>query len=253
MKTCFKLIAAVWATTVYVACSTPAKVNYLKDMAEGQDYPVAPAPELIIQPDDCLGILVSSETPELAAPFNLMSRQTEEGQQKHSYVVDSDGEIDFPVLGTLKVAGLSLKQIKEDIANRIRKQGYIQEPIVEVTLDNFTVTVIGKIGNNVLSVKDNSINLLEVIGRSGNITAQSDIRSIMVVRTENGLRRAYNVNLQSADLFNSPAFYLKQHDVVYVKQRGSTLSSEGQITMGLVGSGLTLVNIILTFLLWSNR
>lgn len=254
MKNFFKPTAAVLLLAACVACSTPAKVNFLKDMEYGKDYPAPPAPELVVQRDDCISILVASDTPELAAPFNLLPKRTEDGKEYlHHYLVDRDGRIDFPVLGSIPVEGLTLKQVKEVIVKRIREGGYIQEPIVEVNLDNFTVTVVGKIGNNVLPVEGNSINLLQVIARSGQITGQSEIREVMVVRTENGVRRSYKVNLQSYELFDSPVFYLKQNDVVYVKQRGSNLSSAGQVTLSIVSSGLTLVNIIMNYILWSSR
>ena len=253
MKTSCKLFCTVLALVSLASCSTPSKLAYLKDMAYGEDYPAPPAPELVIQTDDCLGIMVSSESPELAAPFNSMALDAD-GKRAgaYRYTVDRDGNIDFPVLGAVPVAGRTLKQIKEQIANSIREKGYIREPVVMVTLDNFTVTVVGKTNNRVLPVEGNSINLLQVIAATGDLSPQSDITDVMVVRTENGVRRSYSVNLQSKDLFESPVFYLKQQDVVYIKPRGRSLSSSGQTVMTFVSAGLSLLTIISNFILWSN-
>lgn len=254
MKNFCKYFCAAWIVVAAASCSTPSKMMYLKDMAYNKDYPAPPAPELVIQTDDCLSIMVSSEAPELAAPFTLLAGGAD-GKQIASfrYTVDRDGNIDFPVLGTLPVAGKTLKQIKEQIVSGIRNRGYIKDPIVNVTLDNFTVTVIGKTGNKVLPVVGNSINLLQVIASTGDLNAQAKIKDVMVIRTENGIRRSYSVNLQSKSLFDSPVFYLKQQDVVYIKPRGSGLNSSGQTVMTFVNTGLSLVTIVSNFLLWNSR
>ena len=237
------------------ACSTPAKMTWLTDLEYGKNYPAPPAPELVIQADDLLGIQVSSETPQLALPFSLSQNlpSGDKAGKANQFLVDRDGNIDFPVLGSLHVAGKTLKQVKDDIAGQIRDKGYIKNPIVIVTLENFSVTVVGNVGNKVLPVTGSSINLIEVLANAGGINENSKIRDVMVVRTENGQRTAYAVNLQEKDLFDSPVFYLQQNDIVYVKPKGAKLNASGQTTMTIVGSVLTLVSIITNFLLWSSR
>ena len=239
----------VWiAMLALVSCTTARQMSYLTDMAYNTDYPVTPAPELVIQPDDLLGITVTSPTPELAAPFNFFSDGT-----THEYVVDRNGNIEFPVLGSINVWGATLSQIRNGIADGIRANGFIKDPIVNVTLDNFSITVIGSAGNSVIPVKGNSINILQVLASNNSVTNRSDIRDVMVIRTENGLRRSYSVDLQSKDLFDSPVFYLKQNDVVYIKPKGVSLSASGQTTMTFVNTGLSLISIIVNTLLWTSR
>ena len=198
---------------------------------------------------------MSSEDPRLAAPFNavLDIDQTTPAEKKVRYDVDADGAIRFPVLGMLPVEGKTIRQIREEIATRIRELGYIKEPVVNVTLDNFTVTVIGNAGNSVLQVDGAGINLLQVLARSGGTDATAKINDVMVIRTEAGKRTAYAVNLMKKELFDSPVFYLRQNDIVYVKPKGSTLSPTGQTVMTFVGSGLSLASIITNFLLWTRR
>ena len=237
------------------ACSSPAKMTWLTDLDYGKNYPAPPAPELVIQADDVLGIQVSSETPQLAQPFSL-SQSPASGERSSDaslYLVDREGNIDFPVLGSVHVAGKTLNQIKGELVRQIQEKGYIKSPIVIVTLENFNVTVVGSIGNKVLPVKGNSINLLQVLANAGGITENSKIQDVMVIRTENGQRMAYNVNLQKKDLFDSPVFYLKQNDVVYMKPKGTRLNASGQTAMTIVGSTLTLASIITNLLLWYNR
>lgn len=231
------------------SCATPRKMGYMLDMKYGIDYPASAAPELVVQVDDCLGIHVSCENPQLAAPFNLIP-ETADAAQVHSYYVDKFGNIDFPVIGTISVAGKTLDGVKTLIADRIRTMGLIRNPIVLVTLDNFTITVIGSAGNSVLPVSGNNINILQVVAQSAPINVNVKIKDVMVIRTEDGIRRSYPVDLQSKDLFNSPVFYLQQNDVVYFKPQGTTLSTTGQTTMSFITAGLTMVNIIVNTLLW---
>lgn len=232
------------------SCATPKKTSYLLDMEYGQDYPASAAPELVVQVGDCLGIHVSCENPQLAAPFNLIP-ESADAAQVHSYYVDKFGNIDFPIIGTIPVAGKTLDDAKALIAERIRTSGLIRNPIVLVTLDNFTVTVVGSAGNSVLQVTGNSMNLLQVVAQSAPVDASVKIKDVMVIRTEDGVRHAYSVDLQSKDLFESPAFFLRQNDVVYFKPQGSRLNPTGQTTMTFITAGLTLINIVVNTLLWA--
>lgn len=249
MKRLFKMIPLGIVVSMLFSCSTAKDLTYLLDMQYNKEYPASPAPELIVQPDDVLSITVTCSTPELAAPFNLFS----EGTTGLKYPVDREGNIEFPVLGTIKVWGATLSQIKNGIAAGIRDNGFIKDPIVQVSLDNFSVTVIGSGGNTVIPVAGNSINLLQVIARTGQLSNRSNIKDVMVIRTENGVRSSYSVDLQSQDLFYSPVFYLKQNDVVYVKPKGTNLSASGQTVMTFVTTGLTIVSIIVNAILWTSR
>ena len=249
MKRLFNAIPAWIVLMSMLSCTTAKQMSYLMDMAYETDYPAPPAPELVIQPDDRLGITVTCSTPELAAPFNLFS----ESGSGLKYVVDRKGNIEFPVLGTINVWGATLSQIRNGIADGIRANGFISDPIVTVTLENFSITVIGSAGSSIVPVAGSSINLLQALASTGNITNHCDIRDIMVIRTENGVRRSYSVDLQSKELFNSPAFYLKQNDVVYVKPKGISLSASGQTTMTFVTASLSVISIIVNTLLWTSR
>lgn len=249
MKRLFKTLPAWTVLLLMLSCTTAKQMSFLMDMAYNTDYPAPPAPELVIQPDDRLGITVTCSTPELAAPFNLFS----EAGSGLKYVVDRKGNIEFPVLGTINVWGATLSQIRNGIADGIRANGFISDPVVTVTLENFSITVIGSAGNAVVPVTGTSINLLEALATTGDISNHSDIRDVMVIRTENGVRHSYSVDLQSKTLFDSPAFYLKQNDVVYVKPKGVRLSASGQTTMTFISAGLSLVSIIVNTILWTTR
>ena len=214
-----------------VSCTTPAKLAYLRDMEYDTPYLAKQAPELRLQVDDKISIQVFSINEELAAPFNVTSGMIGDAGQRVSnsvYTVDKVGNINFPVLGNLHVQGKTLNEVKEWITSEIISQGYIREPIVRVEMDNFTITVLGEAGQSVMSVDGNSINILQVMARSGGTDEHAKISDVMVIRTEEGVRMAYSVNLQSRSLFDSPVFYLRQNDIVYVKPRGFRTSGSIQ-------------------------
>lgn len=251
MKTSHWIV--IMATIVLtVGCSTPRKLGYMLDLEYHESSEAKPAPELVVQRGDKLEIKVFSPVPELTAPFRAHSAPSE-SLAIDMYEVDREGFILFPTLGLVSVEGQTLKEAGDSIAERIRAGGYINEPTVRVRLANFTVTVIGSAGNTIIPVEDSDINLLQVIARTGGTDMNDNIREVTVIRTEAGIRTAYQVNLQSRDLFNSPVYYLKQHDVVYVKPQGVRLNAEGQMVMSFVSAGLSLGGILSNFLLWSNR
>ena len=109
------------------ACVTPSQITYIKDMEYGRDYPAKPAPELHVQKQDRLTIHVYSSDPALATPFNVgaLTQDGVGGTREASYIVDADGNIDFPVLGTIPVEGMTLKEVQMNITNRIINSGYI--------------------------------------------------------------------------------------------------------------------------------
>lgn len=229
-------------------------MTYLQDMAYETAYTASPAPDLILQPEDRLDIQVLSDNPQLAAPFNAvlnMSSSSNATPTDTKYTVDSDGCIDYPVLGRLHIAGETVESVKDTLSQRITRSGYIKAPVVRVKLDNFSVTVIGNVGNKNLVVDGNSINLFQALAQAGGITNRSKIKDVMVVRTENGQRKAYKVDLRSRSLYDSPAFYLRQNDMVYVKPKGASLSTEGQTIMTFVGTGLSLASILTNLLIWT--
>ncbi|MBR0053095.1 MAG: polysaccharide biosynthesis/export family protein [Bacteroidales bacterium] len=239
------LLALVLAVS---ACVTPSQITYIKDMEYGKDYPAKPAPELRVQQMDRLSIHVYSSDPALATPFNV-GAVIQDGvgtTREASYVVDSEGNIDFPVLGTIPVEGMTLREVQTNITNRIINSGYIREPVVGVNLQNFTVTLI-KYGNtDRVTVTGRSINLLQLVAP----TQGEKIKEVEVIRTENGVRKAYSVNFQTIEMFDSPVFYLQQNDIVYVKPARWQRSQTGQAIRQSVTMIMSFANLAANLLVW---
>ena len=248
------LVPLVLLVLLAAGCTTPRTLGYLLDMEYNHEYPATPPPELKMQIEDRLSIQVISENPQLSAPFNtlltlkdLASQTTQ--QPVLNYTVDRQGNIEFPVLGTLHVEGMTLKEIEKMIADEIATKGYIKEPVVNASLDNFTVTIIGGQRSNVLDIKGHSFNLLQALARANAQTdEQINIREVTVIRTENGTRTAYPVNLQTMALFDSPVFYLQQNDVIYYKPKIYRLSQTANNFIGFFSTITGFASLVLTYL-----
>lgn len=259
MNSFLKWLLFVAIVALAVSCTTPAKLAYLRDMQYNTPYLAKQAPELRLQVDDKISIRVFSTNAELAAPFNVGGSIIDEtglavaSSAASTYTVDKHGDIVFPVLGTMRVQGKTLNEVKEWISSEIVRLGYIREPIVNVDMENFSITVLGETGESVMPVAGNSINILQVLARSGGTTEYSKIPDVMVIRTEEGVRMAYSINLQSKDLFDSPVFYLRQNDIVYVKPRGFRTSSSMGAVMSALSPLMTAATAISTILILAKR
>lgn len=244
------------ALALLVSCSTPDKLGLLRDLEYNSPMIAPPAPELRLKVDDRISIQVFSEEVELAAPFNSAGIQVE-GETASllsaTYGVDARGDIDFPVLGEIHVEGLTLKEVQKTIADQIIQKGYIKEPVVKADLVNFTVYVLGELGQTAIPVESNSINLLQVLSQLANDNESAKIPDIMVIRTENGQRTAYSVNLQSKELYNSPVFYLQQNDVIYFQPRGVKLSNGGSVFLQIFAPVIQAISSIVYMLVLVNR
>lgn len=221
------------------ACNSKEKVLYLQDMVV--DTPeVIQTPQFIrIEPGDKLSIIVSSSDPQVASIFNLIAMERSTGMNTQSggnrrsggvssdgrgaeyYTVNDRGNIDFPILGELHVAGLTRQETSEFIKKKLIEGKYVTDPVVTVEFANLHYTIIGDAGSPQLyNISDDQINIIEAIALAGdlNITAERD--QIYVIRTENGLRTTTRVDLRTKDIFNSPVYYLKQNDIIYVVPNG---------------------------------
>lgn len=254
MKNVFRWITLSSIIILSVSCASSKNWTYLRDMEYGDVYEASNAPELKLQPGDEVMIEVRSTNPELAAPFNGVAGSSTIDNATASnavkYLIDPKGSIDFPVIGTIKIEGKTLKEVKEMIASRIIEMGYIKEPIVDVSMGNFNITVLKETGGNIIQAGNGPINLLQVVAQSGTGGQLVMVKDVMVIRTEDGVRKAYSVDLQKKDLFDSPAFYLQQNDIVYFKPKGKRSSQSFSTFTSALTPILSLGSLVSTFFIW---
>ena len=218
---------------------------YFQDLKPGETAITLPEVKAItVRPEDKISILVNSRDPELTDLFNLpiMSRQlgqslrnsgntTGASQGVSAYTVDAKGEIDFPVLGKIQVAGLKREEIAEHIKNELMRRDLVKDPVVTVEFANLCVSVLGEVNNpGRFSIDRDRLTILDALSMAGDLTIYGNRSKVMVLRQEGGVQKAYGLNLTSgADVYTSPAYYLQQNDVVYVepnemKARQSTVN-----------------------------
>ena len=218
-----------------------------------------------IQPDDLLSITVTSLSPEANVLFNrgaLPSIGSEfssgggstayarSGSFNESYLVDGDGEIDFPIIGKLSVGGLSRNQAKEMLTKRLEE--YLKEPIVFIRFLNFRISVIGEVARpSTFTVPTERINILEALGMAGDMTPYGKRESVLVMREEGGIRTITRLNMNSKEVINSPYFYLQQNDVIYVEPdkalRGQVSNASTTARVVQVAASVTsLIIVIIT-------
>ena len=185
--------------------------------------------EIHLQPGDQLSITVSCKQPELAIPFNIMNGSINmDGtgsttgtsfarDNDFRYTVDQDGYINFPLLGQLMIQGMTVAEVEDFVERKIKEGAYIADPIVTAVFKNFQITVIGLAGSGNYTIEKDKFNLIEALAMIGTLPNTALIDDIMVIRTEDGFRTAYSVNLKTKDLFESPVYYLQQNDVIYIK------------------------------------
>lgn len=187
--------------------------------------------------NDIVSIYVSTFDPEASKPFNLVKSS---GVQSNSqvfldYLVDADGNIDFPVLGKVKLLGLTVEEAKELIKEKL-SEGYLKDPIVNVRILNFRITVLGEVGSpGTYPISGERITIMEALGLAGDLTIKGRRDNILVVRDFNGTKTYTRVNLTNKEVFNSPVYFLTQNDVVYVEPNHSaSTAAKGDSRIGTI-------------------
>lgn len=244
---------------IATSCGTVKDIAYFQNKVINDPEKIDKHAGIVIQPKDMLSIVVSSKNPELVAMFNLPvvtyqagSEIVESGYNQRilGYVVDNDGNIDFPILGVIKVSGLTRWELSKLIKKQLVDGGYLTDAVVTVEFLNFKVSVIGEVNSpGTYTIEGDKVTILQAISLARDLTIFGMRENVSVIRERNGERTIYEVNLCDVDMFKSPAYYLQQNDVVYVqpsevKAKQSTVDDKGlRITSILVSSGSLLVSV----------
>lgn len=215
--------------------------------------------EIKIQPDDLLLIIVSADDPETAIPFNLSTISVpsttgisaSRGQETiQSYLVDASGVINFPVLGKIKVGGLSRTEVLRLLEDKIGK--YIKNPIINLRIMNFKVSVQGEVTMpDTYPVASDRITLIEALSMAKDLTIYGRRDNILIIREIDGVKSYHRVDITKADFINSPFYYLAQNDVVYVEPNktrinGGAVGANTGVIISITSLIITLITLIVT-------
>ena len=265
-KLSYFFLAAVAVLTA-TSCSTPKNVAYIQN----SDYVDYAKSEYLydarIMPKDILTITVNTVNPEAAAPFNLIvstemntnsrGNLTASGQRAlQSYLVDNNGCIDFPVVGTLQVGGLTKSMCEKLIHDKIKRYMNAEEnPIVTVRMSNYKISVIGEVNRpGMFTVGNEKINIFEALAQAGDLSIYGVRDRVKLIRENaKGRKEIYTINLNDANIVNSPYYYLQQNDVVYVepnsvKAKNSAIGTSTTIWISVTGALVSLASLIVNIL-----
>lgn len=244
-KPIYLLLILLAVVAALSSCGSSKQVVYFQDLKPGEtEIKLLEMKAITVRPEDKISIIVNSRDPQLTDLFNLpyVSRQlgqslrtngitVSNNQGVSAYTVDTDGEIDFPVLGKMYVAGMKREEIAEYIKNELIKENLVKDPVVTVEFANLCISVLGEVNNpGRFSIDRDKLTVLDALSMAGDLTIYGNRSKVMVLRQEGDVQRVYGLNLTSGNhVYTSPAFYLQQNDVVYVepnavKARQSTVN-----------------------------
>jgi len=243
--------------TIFLISSCASRQDLVYFQNKDQAIKATVKYELKYKPDDLLTIAVSALDMDAVRPFNLYvadySRTSATGSITSSpalqtYLVDAEGNIDFPVIGSIKIAGLTRKEATQLISDKLKP--LVKDPIVNIRLINFKISVLGEVKNpGTFTIPNERVTLIEALGLASDLNIQARRMNILVVREIEGKITKNYIDLRSNDLFSSPFYYLQQNDAIYVepntsKIRSSTYNPNTSITLSAVSTLVSLLAIL---------
>lgn len=237
---------------VLFGCSTPKNIAYMQDSYNDAIVETIKANPIRLKPMDKISIVVNSRDPQIATMFNLIYTSvhlgagtslnsgglSNGGQMVLPYTVDKDGEIDFPVLGKVKVAGLTRAETADHIKNLLIASNQIKDPVVSVDFMNLGFSILGEVSRpGRYRIDRDAFTILDAISQAGDLTINGQRENVTLIRNYGTAQEIfYKMNLtDTEDIFSSPAYYLEQGDIVYVtpnpkRRRESTVSANSAFT-----------------------
>lgn len=254
-----KTLAIIGAALLCMSSCNSSKtvLPYFTDIVEVQES-VLPGMEYLatIQPSDELFISVQSEQPLATAAYQLPlinpalenSLMTPTQVRAQSYTVDSQGDILFPVLGKLHVAGLTCEQLRDELTAKISKD--VEDPLVSVSLVNFNVIVAGEVKNpQKVKVDGTRITILDALAAAGDLTEYGERSTVLVIREVDGQRQYAHIDLNSSEMLTSPYYYLRPNDYVYVapnkvRQANSKYNQNNAFKLSVISTIVSAASVI---------
>lgn len=248
-----KIVLFFFSIILITSCTTKKDIVYFQDIKNKQQSQVQyVVPK--IQINDILNVNVSALNPEAVAPFNQqldnLGNQLDANMKLRGYLVSAEGNIVFPIVGKIKLAGTTPEEAEDIIKNILVSKGLLVEPVISVRLLNGKITILGDISKpGTYPYSEQNITLLQALGYASDLSISGIRKDILVIREENGTRTYGHIDMTKTDWFDSPYYYIKQNDVIYVYPNGPKIKSAGYLTnlstvLSVVASSITLILLI---------
>lgn len=254
-----RLLLAISAVLMILlaSCDSQKRVLYFQDLPPGAKDTIQDTLLIRLQVSDKVKIYVSARDPEISELFVLNSgTKSSSNAANLGYTLDSNGDITFPVLGKIHVAGMTREELTEYLVTTLEERQLVKDPVVTVEFDNLSVLVLGDASSSTrLPINKDYYTLLDAMTDMGDLQLSGVRETVKILRNDNGVVTAYNVNLNSAeDIYSSPVYYLQQNDVIYIApnpkhtrdyyQNANMLVSPS-FWIGLVSSGFSFTTLII--------
>lgn len=248
----FELFIFLISVSVFIlsSCASKKEVVYFQNTGSFETLVDKNSFTPKFKVDDLISIHVSTLNSEASAPFNLFRGAAEGGirPEQVDYLIDKEGEIDFPVIGKVKIAGLSSDEVRALLREKLAD--YLKDPIINIRLKNFTVTILGEVFRpGTYPVNGERITILEALGLAGDLTVKGVRENIMVIRDFDGTKVYTRIDLTKKEALSSPVYYLTQNDVVYVEPNKSAITASSLDNRATIAVSIASVLITSTVIL----
>lgn len=269
----YKFYLLAIACLLFASCATQKKISYFQDAQNADSAKIAlPSPEIRLRTEDKISIVVNCKDPELTSLFNLpyisnyvggnVSTNMSGQRGVSCYIIDQDGNIDFPVLGTLHIAGMTRNEVQAFVKNELITNNLVNDPVVTVEYANLQYSVLGEVkAPGQYNINSDKVTLLEALSKAGDMTINGKRQNVMVLRADTlGNVMTYRVDMTSLDsVTNSPVYYLCQNDMIYVeptKKRARESTANGNVFASpsfWISTASAITTLISTILLIQQR
>jgi polysaccharide export outer membrane protein len=252
---CYQLLLILTLGLLLTGCHSRENVVYIHNASERGTQVNPYAYSAQIKCDDQLNIIVNSQDPELAAPFNMTLTQqaftggktiaSYSGGTPQAFWVDANGDIEYPTMGKIHVLGMTRNELADSIQNYLKNNNLILDAVVNITFQNYKISVIGEVTRpGQFSFTQDRISIFDAIALAGDLTIFGERDKVRLIREENGGQTVYDIDLRDADLITSPYYYLHQNDVIYVEPNKSKATNRE--VSNLYTFGISLVSLAVT-------
>lgn len=244
-----RIIMITLLSVVILSCSSSKNIAYFQNTIANSEVQKF---EPVLQSDDVLNIVISSENPEIAAPYNLKTvvfqGNTENSvaqERLQTYLIDQEGFIELPMIGKVKLAGLSRTAAVNEIKKVLTE--HIKDPIVNLRIVNFKVSILGEVVKpGMYTIQSERVTLVEALALAGDLTIYGKRTDILLIREKEGVKTMQRIDITKSDFINSPYYYLTQNDVVYIEPNKTRVNSS--VIGPNIAVGISALSLVVTIL-----